>query len=204
MLEAINLKCLRGDRCLFEHVAFRIEAGGCLIVQGENGSGKTSLLRMIVGLTPADDGALHWQGRSIRSLSDEYRKQLLYCGHHHGLKEELSAMENLMFSTAVSGEPVSASAAQDALRQVGLLGRERQPVRTLSQGQKRRVSLSRLLLQKRPLWVLDEPLAALDTQAASWLEKTIGRHLDSGGIAVVTTHQDTKLKRTAQVIQVGA
>lgn len=203
MLEAINLDCVRGERRLFHNLNFHIDAGECLLVRGQNGSGKTSLLRMLVGLTPAAAGAVHWQGSPIKKLGDEYRRKLLYCGHSLGLKDDLSATENLTSSMALSDESVTADAVLDALGQAGLQGREHQSVRALSQGQKRRVNLARLLLQKRALWVLDEPLTALDAQASQWVVRVIDQHLSGGGIVVLTTHQDLTLAGTAHVIRVG-
>lgn len=203
MLEAINLDCVRGERRLFHNLNFHIDAGECLLVRGQNGSGKTSLLRMLVGLTPAAAGAVHWQGSPIKKLGDGYRRELLYCGHSLGLKDDLSATENLTFSMALSDESVTADAVLDALGQAGLQGREHLSVRALSQGQKRRVNLARLLLQKRALWVLDEPLTALDAQASQWVVRVIDQHLSGGGIVVLTTHQDLTLAGTAHVIRVG-
>ncbi|HCP76413.1 cytochrome c biogenesis heme-transporting ATPase CcmA [Alcaligenaceae bacterium] len=203
MLEGINLQALRGDRSLFERLSFKIKAGECLFVQGENGSGKTSLLRVLVGLTPPSDGTVFWKGRPIKLLGDEYRRTLLYCGHLSGLKDELSAMENLVAGAALAGDPVSLGAARDALHESGLRDRQDLPVRFLSQGQKRRVNLARLLLQPRALWILDEPLAALDTKAVRWLAEVIDAHLESGGIAVITSHQSMALASTTHVIRVG-
>lgn len=203
MLEAINLDCVRGERRLFHNLNFQLKAGECLSVRGENGSGKTSLLRMLVGLTPPAAGVIHWQTSPIKKLGDEYRRQLLYCGHPLGLKDDLSATENLISSMALTDESVTQDAVHDALGEAGLQGREHLSVRALSQGQKRRVNLTRLLLQKRALWVLDEPLTALDTQASQWVVRVIDQHLSDGGIAVLTTHQDLTLAGTVHVIRVG-
>lgn len=203
MLEAINLDCVRGERRLFHNLNFHLDAGECLLVCGQNGSGKTSLLRMLVGLTPAAAGSVHWQGSPIKKLGDEYRRKLLYCGHSLGLKDDLSATENLTSGMALSDESVTSEAVLDALGQAGLQGREHLSVRALSQGQKRRVNLARLLLQKRALWVLDEPLTALDAQASQWVVRVIDQHLSGGGIVVLTTHQDLTLAGTAHVIRVG-
>lgn len=203
MLEAINLDCVRGERRLFHNLNFQLNAGECLLVRGENGSGKTSLLRMLVGLTPPAGGAIHWQSSPIKPLDDEYRRELLYCGHPLGLKDDLNAIENLTSCMALADEPLTQDAAYQALRQAGLQGREYLPVRALSQGQKRRVNLARILLQKRTLWVLDEPLTALDTQASQWVIGEIDRHLSQGGIAVLTTHQDIALTGKTQLIRVG-
>ncbi|ABI58351.1 cytochrome c biogenesis heme-transporting ATPase CcmA [Nitrosomonas eutropha] len=203
MLQAINLDCVRGERRLFHNLSFQLKAGECLLVHGENGSGKTSLLRMLVGLTPTATGAVHWQGSPIKKLGDEYRRELLYCGHPLGLKDALSATENLISSMELNDESVTQDVVHEALRQAGLQGREHLSVRALSQGQKRRVNLARLLLQKRALWVLDEPLTALDTQASLWVVGLIDQHLSNGGIAVLTTHQDLTLTGTTHVIRVG-
>lgn len=204
MLEAINLDCVRGERRLFHNLNFQLKAGECLLLRGENGSGKTSLLRMLVGLTPPASGAIRWRSSPIKELGDEYRRELLYCGHPLGLKDDLSATENLIFSMALTDELVTHDAVHEALRQTGLQGREHLSVRALSQGQKRRVNLARLLLQKRALWVLDEPLTALDAQASLWVVRVIDQHLSNGGVAVLTTHQDLTLAGTAHVIRVGA
>lgn len=203
MLEGINLQVMRGERSLFERLSFRIRAGECLIVQGENGSGKTSLLRMIAGLTPSSAGTVLWNGSAIKQLGDEYRRELLYCGHLLGLKDELSPTENLIAGASLADDTVAASAVREALRWSGLQGREDLPVRFLSQGQKRRVSLARLLLQPRALWILDEPLAALDAKAARWLAGVIDAHLGSGGAAVITSHQDLALENSPHVIRIG-
>lgn len=204
MLEAINLDCVRGERRLFHNLSFQLKAGECLLVRGENGSGKTSLLRMLVGLTPPAAGAIHWRSSPIKSLGDEYRCELLYCGHPLGLKDGLSATENLISGMALAHEFVTKDAVHEALRQAGLQGREHLALRALSQGQKRRVNLARILLQKRALWVLDEPLTALDAQASQWVMDEIDRHLSHGGIAVLTTHQDIALAGATQIIRVGA
>src|SRR5699024_12145820 len=159
------------------------------------GSGKTSLLRMLVGLTPPFAGTINWKTRLIKNLGAEYRRELLSCGHPFGLKDSLSATENLQSIASLVNEPVELSVVQDALERMGLRSTAHIPVRALSQGQKRRVSLARLFLFKRALWVLDEPLTALDTKASQHIAKAIDRHLDDGGIAVITTHQDMALDR---------
>src|SRR3546814_451465 len=156
---------------------------------------------MLVGLTPPATGTVYWNGRPIKQWGDEYRRELLYCSHSPGLKEGLSATENLSFGSALANVQLSSSAVYDALHQAGLRGREQLLVRALSQGQKRRVNLARLLLQKRALWLLDEPLTALDAKASRWIIELIDRHLDNGGIAVLTTHQDIKLAHTTQTVR---
>lgn len=205
MLEALDLECVRGDRRLFKGLSFRIDAGECLLVQGANGAGKTSLLRMLCGLMAPASGEIRWQGQPMKRVADDYRSELLYCGHHNAVKEELTAEENVMTSASLAGRPVTLEAARGALGQVGLKGREELPVRVLSQGQKRRVSLSRLLLDGTRLWILDEPLTALDVNAVKWLAGVIDRHLARGGLAVLTSHQEVPLASTAvRCLRLGA
>lgn len=189
MLEANNLECVRGERRLFAGVGFRLEAGELLYLQGRNGAGKTSLLRMLIGLLPPETGEIRWQGEDIRRLGEDYRAHLCYLGHLNAIKEELTPLENLLAAAQLADEPLSEDDALDALEQVGLAGREDLACRYLSQGQKRRVALARLVQEKRALWVLDEPFVALDVAAVDWLAGLIGAHLQRGGLAVMTTHQ---------------
>ena len=167
MLEASNLECVRGEKSLFRGLSFRLEPGACLLVQGANGSGKTSLLRMLCGLSQPAQGEIRWNGEPIGKLAEDYRGELLYCGHAGAVKDDLTALENARISATLAGAPVDEEAARTALRQLGLKGREDLPARVLSAGQKRRVALTRLLLEKRRLWVLDEPLTALDKAAVA-------------------------------------
>lgn len=189
MLEASNLECVRGDRRLFAGVGFRLDGGEMLFLQGKNGSGKTTLLRMICGLTHPVAGEIRWKGETIGKLGEEFREELCYLGHLNAIKEELTPLENLTASAKLAGEELSEDEALDALEAVGLLGREDLACKYLSQGQKRRVALSRLVHEKRALWVLDEPFVALDVAAVAWLAGLIGAHLQRGGMAVLTTHQ---------------
>ena len=193
MLEADNLECVRGERRLFAGVGFRLEAGELLYLQGRNGTGKTSLLRILIGLLPPEAGEIRWRGEPIRVLADEFRADLCYLGHHNAIKEELTPLETLLAAARLAEEDLSVDDAIDALEQVGLSGREDLPCRYLSQGQKRRVALARLVKEQRPLWVLDEPFVALDTAAVAWLAGIIGAHLQRGGLAVMTTHQQVHI-----------
>lgn len=210
MLSVSNLACVRGDRRLFSGLAFSLEAGGRLHVGGENGAGKTSLLRILCGLSPAEEGEIRWQGKSLRELGDEYFQSVLYLGHHNALKEDLTALENLHISAALAGVRLSEGEDEgedegvDLLRRAGLLGREDLPVRVLSQGQKRRVALARLLCSRAPLWILDEPFVALDVAAVGWLAGVIGAHVAGGGMAVLTSHQDVEIPGgTAQMLSLS-
>jgi heme exporter protein A len=189
MLEADNLECVRGERRLFAGLGFKLEAGELLYLQGRNGAGKTSLLRMIIGLLPPEAGEIRWKGQSIRRNSEDFRADLCYLGHLNAIKEELTPLENLLASAHLADEALSEDDALDALEQVGLAGREDLACKYLSQGQKRRVALARLVKERRPLWVLDEPFVALDVAAVDWLAGIISSHLQRGGLAVMTTHQ---------------
>ena len=191
MLTLANLSCARGDRILFSGASLSLSPGDGLYVTGSNGAGKTSLLRLISGLAVPEHGEVLWQGESIRRLREEFAKHLLFLGHAAALKDELSAVENLVISAAISGRHVTTVDAVAALRKFGLKGREDLPARSLSAGQRRRVNLARLLLPDAPtLWVLDEPFTALDTKAVIQLSGILAGHLKAGGMIVYTTHQD--------------
>ncbi|MCK6411599.1 MAG: cytochrome c biogenesis heme-transporting ATPase CcmA [Azonexus sp.] len=189
MLAAEQLACVRGERRLFANVGFRLDGGELLYLQGRNGAGKTSLLRMLIGLLPPEAGQILWRGQDIHEQIDEYRAELCYLGHHNAIKEELTPLENLLLSARLADETLSEDDALDALEQVGLAGREDLACKYLSQGQKRRVALARLVKERRALWVLDEPFVALDVAAVAWLAGIISGHLQRGGLAVMTTHQ---------------
>jgi len=160
-----------------------------LALQGRNGSGKTSLLRMLCGLTPAASGEIRWCGRPIAQIGEEFRSELCFLGHQNAIKEELTPLENLVSTARLAQEPLDEDAALAALELVGLLGREDLACRYLSQGQKRRAALARLVHEKRALWVLDEPYVALDKAATELVAGLVGAHLQRGGLAVLTTHQ---------------
>ena len=193
MLEADNLECVRGERRLFTGLGFRLNPGELLNLQGKNGSGKTSLLRMLIGLLPPENGEIRWQGEPIRKLGDDYRADLCCLGHLNAIKEELTPLENLLAAARLAEDELSEDDALDALEQVGLAGREDLACKYLSQGQKRRVALARLVKEKRPLWILDEPFVALDVAAVEWLAGIISGHLQRGGMAVMTTHQQVDI-----------
>lgn len=185
-----DLAVVRGDRPLFSDVTFSVAAGEMLYVQGANGSGKTTLLRMLCGLITPEAGVIRWCGQNIRQLREEYCRELFYFGHLNAIKDELSGLENLRMATRLSGQPASESEAVTALAQVGLDGYEDLPAKVLSQGQRRRVALARLLLTSARLWILDEPFTALDSKAVDQLRATISRHLQAQGLVVLTTHQE--------------
>jgi heme exporter protein A len=191
MLKVSRLACSRGERQLFADVSFSLAAGEWVHVQGENGAGKTSLLRLLVGLSPADAGEIYWRG--VAASEAGFHRDLLYLGHHAAVKDELTPLENLCLSAALDGIPLDEKAALAALVRLGLRGREALPVRVLSAGQKRRVLLARLLTRPAALWVLDEAFNALDSGAVQLLGELLGEHLAKGGLAVLTSHQPLPL-----------
>lgn len=197
MLNVVELECVRGDRRLFNGMTFSLEPGTLLRVHGPNGSGKTSLLRMLCGLMAPAHGEIRWKGERIRSLGEEYFKDLTYIGHFSAIKDELTALENLRVGAEIAGLDVDLGQASQALGRMGLAGREHLPAKVLSQGQRRRVALARLLVCDTRLWILDEPLTALDKQAVALIQSLLEAHLRQGGIVVLTTHQDLDVAGTS-------
>ncbi len=193
MLEVQDLCCERGDKRLFEKLSFTLLPGSLLYVEGPNGTGKTTLLRSICGLFTPESGKIRWQGEETRSLGESFFSQVLYLGHHNSLKLDLTGIENLHVSLAIDGINANEDQLLDALEQIGLAGYEDLPVRVLSQGQKRRVALARLLLTQSPLWILDEPFTALDVAAVDQLQSIIATHIAQGGMVMLTTHQEVAL-----------
>ncbi|MGH8687352.1 MAG: cytochrome c biogenesis heme-transporting ATPase CcmA [Burkholderiales bacterium] len=197
MLEASNLECRRGARTLFGGLALQLRRGELLRVAGENGSGKTTLLKILAGLLLPDAGEVRWGGAPIQALREEYARQIAFVGHAPALKDELSAAENLTAACAIAGAPASAGAVRDALSRFSLAA-DRVPVRRLSQGQRRRVALARLMLSPAALWLLDEPFGALDAAAARVAAELIGRHVSAGGAVAYSTHQEADIPGTVQ------
>ncbi|MBH0202411.1 MAG: cytochrome c biogenesis heme-transporting ATPase CcmA [Nitrospira sp.] len=194
MLQAVGLSCRRGERRLFSDLTVKVEPGTLLAVVGENGSGKTSLLRIFTSLLPPEGGAVLWGGQDIRQLKELYFAQLTYIGHLNGLKDDLTPLENLISTMSLAGEPCSQSEAKEALEAIGLKRPiHRLPSKVLSQGQKRRVTLARLWLSTRPLWLLDEPFTSLDAASTTVVTQRFLAHLQRGGLVVVVTHQDVAL-----------
>ncbi len=189
MLSARGLSCIRGERRLFSNVDLVVNDGEWVHIKGQNGVGKTSLLRILVGLAQPDQGEIFWDGQLISSCKTLYHDSLLYQGHYACIKDELSALENLKFAAALDGVTLEMDRAAATLRRFGLRGRENLPVRHLSAGQKRRVGMARLLSRPAKLWILDEPFTALDAAAVDMLAAVLSEHVDGGGMVVLTSHQ---------------
>lgn len=198
MLEVVNLGCVRGTRRLFKDLNFAVQPGELVELRGANGSGKTSLLRILCGLASPTEGEVRWQGKSIRSLGEEYAGVVAYLAHQNGVKDELSALENLRIAGGVSGNVTSMSDARVILEKVGLNRQQNLPARSLSAGQKRRVALARLLATQATVWILDEVLTSLDDAAIKLSRSFISDHLSRGGMAIIATHQELDLD-TARV-----
>ena len=199
MLEAADLACERGGSKLFEKRSFLLSSGEFLRIAGANGSGKTSLLRILCGLLTPSAGEVRWNGARIQSLKEDYARHIVYLGHAPAVKEELTGAENLRAACVLAGLAVPAEQMRDALARFGVPGDK--PVRQLSQGQRRRAALARLAVSGRAaLWLLDEPFTALDAAAAELTRSLLGEHAQRGGSVVYTTHQDAGL-RDSRVIE---
>lgn len=192
MLEAQAIACVRGSRRLFARLSFRLEARQALRVMGDNGAGKTSLLRIVAGLAPAEEGRVLWNGMAAQG--EDFRRELLFIGHANALKDDLTPIENLGHALALAGTPAKQEQLGAELERQGLGAAMHLPVKLLSQGQKRRAALARLAFSEaRPLWILDEPFAALDGAAVGRLAQTLATHLARGGMLLFTTHQEVPL-----------
>ncbi len=193
MLSAKGLHCKRGGRTVLANLSFELSSGQVLELRGTNGSGKTSLLRVLAGLAPLSGGELLWNGNVIKPGDFEHAARMAYLGHLNGLSADLSASENLRFSQQLGG----GADASVALQAWGLAKMSEQAVRFLSQGQRRRLALVRVWLAQRTLWLLDEPCAALDNAGEQLFDEQLNRHLEAGGMAVVATHRALGIPTTA-------
>ena len=202
-LEGRGLACTRGVTRLFRDVSFRVEAGQWIALRGPNGSGKTTLLRCVAGLTRADAGEVHWRGESVTQDLTRYHSDLLYAGHLPGIKDDLSAEENLRGALALRGVTPAPEAIRGALAEVGLEKRKQLPARRLSAGQRRRIGLARLSLDPAAIWALDEPLTALDDAGQALFSRLLTRHLERGGLAILCMHHDLA-PQPAHVLRIDA
>ncbi len=191
-----NIALERGERRIAEGISARVARGGVLLLQGPNGSGKSTLLRVLAGLLPAAAGAVRWEGADVTRDPEAHRARLAYLGHQDALKAGLTALENLRFWARFGG-----GNADTALRTFDLAPLADRPARVLSAGQKRRLALSRLALRPVPLWLLDEPVTALDAEARGAFMALLQRHLAAGGIAVIATHEPLAVE--AQALSLG-
>ncbi|MCT8548869.1 cytochrome c biogenesis heme-transporting ATPase CcmA [Glaesserella parasuis] len=188
-LSLINIACERGETRLFEGCSLTISSGQWWQIEGHNGIGKTSLLRILAGLAVAAEGEVQWNGIKIQQQREQYYANLFYLGHHAGVKPELTAWENLRFFQKIQGLPLDDEALWNALGKVSLIGREDLPCSHLSAGQQRRVALAKLWLTKATLWILDEPFTAIDKKGVTELIAHIEQHCEQGGMVIFTSHQ---------------
>jgi heme exporter protein A len=193
-----NIALERGERRIAGGISARVAGGRALLVQGPNGSGKSTLLRVLAGLLPPAEGAVKWDGTDVAGAREAHRARLCYLGHQDALKAGLTALENLQFWARFAADRRDAAAALGAY---GLAHLADRPARTLSAGQQRRLALSRLALSTAPLWLLDEPVTALDAEARAMFAALLGRHLAGGGLAVIATHEP--LAADAAVLRLG-
>jgi len=197
MLEADSLTAVRGRMQLFTNVGLRVDTRQTLFVTGPNGSGKTTLLRMLAGLSAPAAGVIRWMGNAVAPFDTRLREEVAFAGHLPALKDELSALENLITLAALGGVNATSDQALLALDRVALSRQRELPARVLSQGQRRRIGLARLTLVKKPLWILDEPTTGLDSDGVALLTALLRQHLDTNGCAIVATHQPLSVARFA-------
>ena len=191
LLQTRDLTCVKDDRVLFEGLNLDLEPGRILLVEGRNGSGKTSLLRILTGLSLPESGEVLWQGVPIGEAGPEYYEQVTYVGHHDGLKRDLTALENLRLAQAM-GKPSELDLDQ-VLERVNLYRFGDNFVSTLSAGQKRRLALARLIATEAQVWIMDEPFTSLDKASMALFQELFEQHLRQGGVIVLTSHHDIEM-----------
>ena len=187
-LQVVDLESIRDDRTLFSKLNFELGAGQVVQIQGANGSGKTTLLRMICGMLLPVSGEVRWNGKNILKDRSSYYEEMTYLGHAQGVKGDFTPLENLNFEESLV-KTSDRYTPEEILERVGLAGFEDIPSRTLSAGQRRRITLGRLLLTNTKLWVLDEPFTSLDKQGQTLVEDLLVEHADNGGMVLITSHQ---------------
>jgi heme exporter protein A len=192
-LQVKDLACRRGERLLFEHLDVELCSGELLLIEGHNGCGKTTLLKTLASLRQPDTGDILWNNTPSRKQAEAFHQQLFWLGHHNAIKGDLTAVENLRIQANLREVNVSDNEIWDALDTIGLYGYEDLPTKVLSQGQKRRVALAGFLLTTATLWILDEPFSALDVKAVDLLQSILRKHVEQGGMVILTTHQEVAL-----------
>ena len=203
LLEVSELECTRDDRLLFNDLCFTVSSGEVLQIEGSNGSGKTSLLRILCGLRVADAGVVSWQATDITKNREDYYSNMVYIGHLPCIKAELTTLENIRSLLDTRSLSASDDKILEALGRVGLVAYDDVPSKALSSGQKRRILLAFLLLSKARLWILDEPLTALDVEGVALMETMIIEHQQQGGSVIFTTHHGMKLPCEMGSVQLG-
>ena len=198
-LNATSLTLFRGDRCLFKNLSFALNPGELLLLEGRNGSGKTSLLRAIAGLLELESGSIEWDGAPVRRERQMFQNSLVWMSHKVGFKGDLTLVENLQYESRLRLQ--SSVDFDDMLKQLNLGKLRRLPMRSLSAGQQRRVALARMLMSSAPLWMMDEPVSNLDSEGRELAVRLLERHLADGGMAIVAAHQDIELDAPTQKIQ---
>jgi heme exporter protein A len=193
LLEVCDLACRRGGRMVFDRLSFAMGSGELMTLLGRNGSGKTTLLRALALLVRAETGIIRWQAADIRHEPDAWRRQIAWLGHLDGLKGDFSVRENLLVAERLRGAPPAEGRIDGALVAFDLPALAARPVRSLSAGQRRRTALARVLLSQAPIWLLDEPLNALDQPAQQAFHGVLQTHLGAGGLAIVATHASLDL-----------
>lgn len=193
LLSISGLGCARGGRVVLRDLGLELGAGQLLMLRGHNGAGKSSLLRCLAGLLPWRAGSLQWCGNTLSPRDTAYQRQLAYMGHQAGMSDALTGMENLRFALDLMAVHWNEARVQAALQALSLTGGVARPFGRLSQGQRRRLGLARVLLGERPLWLLDEPDNCLDVQGEQYLGNALEQHLASGGMAVVASHRNLVL-----------
>ena len=199
LISATSLTCIREDRLLFDQLNIVINAGDIVQVEGPNGSGKTSLLRILAGLSQPFEGEVFFNNQLIHHAREEFHQNLLYLGHLPGVKGEMSATENVSFNLALHGLAHNAVDIEQTLAKVNLTGFEDSLASHLSAGQHRRISLARLIQSTAKIWILDEPFTAIDKQGVQALELLFKAHIKQGGCVILTTHQDLITFEPAQI-----
>jgi len=203
MLETRSLECVRDDRLLFSDLTIKLAAGEVLQIEGANGSGKTSLLRILCGLRLADEGEVLWQGEEVADVREDYYANMIYIGHLPCIKGDLTTMENIRSLLDTRSRSASDDEIEQALAKVGLAGFDDVVSKALSSGQRRRILLAFLQLARAKLWIMDEPLTALDVQGVALVESMLMEHRETGGSAIFTTHHGMQLPCEMSSVTLG-